>query len=125
MLMKKMIAFCLVACLCTASAIAQTQKVLRHMVLFKFKETATPANIKEVVDAFGKLPSKIKFMKGYEAGLNNSPEKLNDGFTHCFTATFKSEKDRDNYLVYPAHKEFVKILGQYLDKALVVDYWTK
>lgn len=117
----------MVACMCTTMAIAQesVKKVLRHVVLFKFKDTATPANIKMVEDAFGKLPAQIKLIKGYEWGINNSPEKLNDGLTHCFTVTFNSEKDRNDYLVYPAHKEFVKILGPYLDKALVVDYWAK
>ena len=116
---------CMCACMCASIAIAQNQKVLRHVVLFKFKETATPANIKMVEDAFSKLPSQIKLIKGYEWGINNSPEKLNDGLTHCFTVTFATEKDRDDYLVFPAHKEFVKVLGPYLEKALVVDYWTK
>ena len=123
--MKKVIMLCMCACMCASIAIAQNQKVLRHVVLFKFKETATPANIKMVEDAFSKLPSQIKLIKGYEWGINNSPEKLNDGLTHCFTVTFATEKDRDDYLVFPAHKEFVKVLGPYLEKALVVDYWTK
>ena len=124
--MKKLIVVFICACMFTSIANAQTQtkKVLRHVVLFKFKETATPANIKMVEEAFGKLPSKIKLIKGYEWGINNSPEKLNDGLTHCFTVTFAKEKDRNDYLVFPAHKDFVKILGPYLEKALVVDYWT-
>ena len=125
--MKKLMIFCAISIMSLSIAVAQTQtkKVLRHIVLFKFKETASPENIQEIVTAFKKLPSQIKLIKAYEAGLNNSPEKLNDGFTHCFTVTFNSEKDRDAYLIYPAHKAFVKILGPYLDKALVVDYWTK
>ena len=125
--MKKIIIFCVAACICTTIAIAQThkEKVLRHVVLFKFKETASSENIKMVEEAFSKLPSKIKFIKGYEWGINNSPEKLNEGLTHCFTVTFATEKDRDDYLVFPAHKDFVNILGPYLEKALVVDYWTK
>ena len=125
--MKKVMIFCICACLCVSMAIAQnqTKKVLRHVVLFKFKETATPANIKMVEEAFGKLPSQIKLIRAYEWGINNSPEKLNEGLTHCFTVTFATAKDRDDYLVYPEHKEFVKVLGPYLDKAVVVDYWTK
>ena len=125
--MRKMIIFCILACMCATIAHAQepTKRVLRHVVLFKFKKTATPADIKIVEDAFNKLPTQIKLIKGYEWGINNSPEKLNNGLTHCFIVTFSSEQDRNDYLVYPAHKEFVKILGPYLDKALVVDYWTK
>jgi hypothetical protein len=56
--------------------------------------------------------------------MNNSPEHLNQGFTHCFFLTFKSEKDREVYLPHPAHKEFGRVLGPHLDKVLVIDYWT-
>ncbi|OYX23563.1 MAG: stress responsive protein [Flavobacteriales bacterium 32-35-8] len=98
-------------------------KQLRHVVLFKFKESSTPADIKEVETAFGKLPSEIKEIKAYEWGLNNSPEGLNKGFTHCFLVTFDSEEDRAIYLPHPAHKAFVDVLSPHLDDVLVVDYW--
>lgn len=101
-----------------------SSKVLRHVVLFKFKDGTTPEQIKEVENAFAALPSKIKEMKGFEFGTNNSPEGLSQGYTHCFFVTFASEKDRDAYLPHPAHKEFGKVLGPYLDKVCVVDYWT-
>lgn len=103
--------------------VAKTEKVLRHVVLFKFKDGATPAQIKQVEDAFRALPSKIKEIKGLEWGTNNSPENLAQGFTHCFFVTFASEKDRAAYLPHPDHKAFGKVLGPYLDKVLVIDYW--
>lgn len=102
-----------------------TAKVLRHVVLFKFKETSTPAQVKEVEDAFTALPGKIKTITGYEWGTNISPENFNQGFTHCFLVTFKNAADRDGYLVHPAHKEFGKILGPHLDKVLVIDFMDK
>src|SRR5690606_6256877 len=98
-------------------------KQLRHVVVFKFKESSTPSDIKEVETAFGKLPSEIKEIKDYEWGLNNSPEGLNKGFTHCFLVTFDSEEDRAIYLPHPAHKAFVDVLSPHLDDVLVVDYW--
>ncbi len=70
---------------------------LRHVVLFQFKDTSTPADIATVEAAFEELPSKISEIKGFEWGLNNSPENLNKGLTHCFFLTFDSEKDRDTY----------------------------
>lgn len=100
-------------------------KVLRHVVLFKFKETSSPEDIKKVEDAFRELPKKIKVIKSYEWGLNNSPENHSQGFTHCFLLTFASEKDRDIYLPHPDHKAFGAVLGPHLDKVLVVDYWTE
>jgi hypothetical protein len=117
-----------VICLCAivfAKTNAKEQHLLRHVVLFKFKESATPEQIKQVEDAFRALPGKINQVKDFEWGTNVSPENLAQGFTHCFFLTFTSEKDRDDYLVHPAHKEFGKVLSPYLDKALVVDYWTK
>ena len=102
-----------------------TGKLLRHTVLFKFKDGTAAADIKKVEDAFRALPSKIKEIKSLEWGTNNSPENLNQGFTHCFFLTFSSEADRAAYLPHPAHKEFGKILGPYLDKVLVIDFWAE
>ncbi|MFT4022190.1 MAG: Dabb family protein [Flavihumibacter sp.] len=102
---------------------AQSGKQLRHVVLFKFKTTATEAQIKTVEAAFRQLPAQIKTIKGFEWGTNNSPEGLNEGLTHCFFVTFASEKDRNDYLPHPAHKAFVEKLDGLLDKAVVVDYW--
>ncbi|MBD0293967.1 MAG: Dabb family protein [Flavisolibacter sp.] len=100
-------------------------ELLRHVVLFKFKEGTTEADIKKVEDAFRALPTKIKEIQAFEWGTNNSPENLNQEFTHCFFLTFKSEKDRAIYLPHPAHKAFGEVLKPYLDKVLVVDYWTR
>lgn len=99
-------------------------KQLRHVVLFSFKETSTPSDVKKVEDAFRALPSQIKEIKGFEWGTNNSPENLNKGYTHCFFLTFDSEEDRSVYLPHPAHKAFGAVLGPHLANVLVVDYWT-
>jgi hypothetical protein len=99
--------------------------VLRHVVLFKFKEGTTATDIKKVEDAFSALPSKIPQIMAYEWGLNNSPEGLEKGFTHCFFLTFNSEEDRAIYLPHPDHKAFGQVLSPFLDDVLVVDYWTK
>lgn len=98
---------------------------LRHVVLFKFKETSSEEDIQGVEDAFNALPSKIPLIKGYEWGMNNSPENLNKGFTHCFFLTFNSEADRDAYLPHPDHKVFEDIAGPHIEDVLVVDYWTE
>jgi len=100
-------------------------KVLRHVVLFKFKDESKPEDIKKVEEAFIALKGKIKLIKDFEWGLNSSPEGLNQGLTHCFLATFSSDKDRDDYLVHPDHKAFVEVLKPHLDKVTVIDYWTE
>lgn len=105
--------------------IIKMDKALRHVVMFKFKDESSEEEIQKVVDAFMALKSKISEIEDLEWGTNNSPEGLDQGFTHCFFVTFKSESDRDIYLPHPEHKAFVEVLGPHLDKVLVVDYWTK
>ena len=125
--MKKIIVI-IVTCFMAAiiiSATSKESKMLRHVVLFKFKDNATPDQVKKVENAFLALPSAIKEINDIEWGINNSPENLNQGLTHCFFLSFNSEKDRDAYLPHPAHKAFGAILTPYLDKVVVVDYWVK
>ena len=99
------------------------QKQLRHVVLFKFKEGTAPDDIVKVEESFAALPAKIPQINSFEWGINNSPEGLDKGFTHCFFVTFASEEDRAIYLPHSDHKAFVELLGPHLDDVLVVDYW--
>ncbi|UFH54831.1 Dabb family protein [Spirosoma sp. KNUC1025] len=96
--------------------------VVQHIVLFKFKPETTPEKLKEILAAFEALPSKIKEIKGFQWGTNNSPENHAHGLTHAFILTFDSEKDRDAYLPHPAHQEFGKIVGPWLADLTVVDF---
>jgi hypothetical protein len=108
-----------------ASATSQgdPNKVLRHAVFFKFKETSTEEDLKGITDAFAALPSKIPEIIDFQWGTNNSPEGLDDGFTHCFLLTFKDEAGRKVYLPHPEHKAFGKVLGSHNSGVFVIDYW--
>ena len=114
------------------SSMTNSDPVLRHVVAFRFKPDATPEDIAAVERAFVALPDKVAGVEGSERGIfdfewgtNNSPEELNEGFTHCFLISFESEAARDAYLVDPAHEEFVKLLRPHLDKPFVMDYWAQ
>lgn len=109
----------------TQEEVVMPDSVLRHVVLFGFKETSKPEDVQAVIDAFKALPSQISEIKGFEWGTNSSPEGLNQGLTHAFTLTFHSDAERDAYLPHPAHKAFGGIVTPHLDKVTVVDYWTK
>lgn len=126
-LLIPLIGFVASLCLMAADSPARDAKPtkLRHVVSFKFKATVTKEKIKEVEDAFRALKGKIPEIAGYEWGTNNSPEKHDKGFTHCFILTFKSEKDRATYLEHPDHKNFAGMLGGILEDAFVVDFWAK
>ena len=110
---------------CCNQPAQESKKMLRHVVLFGFNDNATAEQVKEIETAFANLPKKIDAIKGYEWGTDCSPEGLQKGHTHCFFLSFESEKDRDTYLVHPAHQEFGKLLGGKLKTVTVVDYWVK
>jgi hypothetical protein len=111
--------------LATNSLAAADQKgLLLHVVSFKFKEGTSTAEIEKVEKAFVALKKKIPQIATLEWGTNNSPEKLNKGFTHCFILGF-TEKDREAYLPHPDHKEFGKVLGPILGDVFVIDFWAK
>lgn len=118
------IGFAASLCVLAADAAAKNER-LRHVVAFKFKDTATKAQIKEVEDAFRALKGIIPEVAALEWGTNVSPEKHDKGFTHGFILTFKSEKDRDAYLVHPEHKKFGQLLGPVLGDVFVIDFWAK
>lgn len=122
----KIFATILVALLTTAMVTnARAADKLQHVVCFKFKSTATAQDITKVEEAFRALKKEIPLIKALEWGTNVSPEKRDKGFTHCFILAFKSEKDRDAYIVHPEHKAFGKLVGPLLDDVFVIDFWSK
>lgn len=106
-------------------AAEEPARVLRHVVLFKFKDGTTAEQIRQIEEAFCALPDKVDAIHDLEWGTDVSVEGRSEGFTHCFLVTFLSEADRAAYLPHPEHKAFGKLLGPHLDKVLVVDYWTR
>ena len=106
-------------------AMQEKSPVYRHVVAFKFKDTATDAQIQAIVDAFGELPNQIDSIIGYEHGTNVSTEGHDQGFTHVFIVTFKDQAGVEKYLPHPAHKAFVEKLLPLLEKPFVVDFVTQ
>ncbi len=101
-----------------------SQKQLRHVVLFKFKEDSSEEDINALHDAFYALSDQIPVIQSFEWGLNDSPEDFHQGFTHCYILTFKSVHDRDSiYSPNPHLQEFVQSLQPHLEKVFVVDFW--
>jgi hypothetical protein len=108
----------------SAATAQENDKVLRHIVMYKFKDSLTPAQVEEIVDAFAGLPKKIDAIIAFEHGTNVSPEGKSEGFTHVFVVTFRDEAGRDAYLKHSAHDDYVKVVSGKRDKVVVFDYWT-
>lgn len=126
--MKKIILL-ITLLICGFSLFAQTKEnktsQLRHVVIFKFKDSSSAEQVQQVANSFADLYGKVPEVKALEWGVNNSPEHYNEGFTHCFILSFNSEKDLASYQQNPAHMAFQKILKPHMEKVFVVDYWTK
>jgi hypothetical protein len=112
----------LLALACLTMTTLASDGSVRHIVHFKFKSDATPEQIKKVTDEFAALKGKISEVESLEWGTNMSPEGLSKDFKYCWIVSFKNAKDRDAYLVHPAHKAFVTILKPILDDVMVVDF---
>ena len=103
----------------------KAEKVLRHIVMYKFKDGLPAAEVQEVVDAFAALPTKIDTIIDFEKGTNVSKEGKSEGFTHVFVVTFKNENDRDDYITHQAHQDYVNVVKNRREKVVVFDYWTE
>lgn len=119
----KILLFIMVSVLLAGFAYRASTQV-KHVVVFKYKQTAKPEEIEQVTAAFKALKGKIPGIVSFEYGTNNSPEGLNKGFTHVYLLTFTDAAARDAYLPHPEHKKFGELLGKLgvLEEPFVVDF---
>ncbi len=106
-------------------ATEKPKRLLRHIVMYKYRDDVTTEQVQEAIDAFAALPKKIDTIIDFEHGDNVSEEGKSDGLTHAFVVTFADERGRDTYLKHPAHLEYVKLAGPRREKVVVFDYWTE
>jgi quinol monooxygenase YgiN len=98
-------------------------KLLRHLVLLRFKAEASADGVAGIERAFVALRDRIDGVRDLEWGTDVSPEGLAKGFTHAFLLTFDDAAARDAYLPHAAHQAFVAQLKPLLDDVLVIDYF--
>ena len=103
----------------------RTNRQLRHIVLFGFKDGTTQADVMEIACRFAELRDLIPGISDFEWGENNSAEGKNQGLSHCFMLTFDTEDARDAYLPHPAHVAFAGWARPWIERVTVVDYWAR
>lgn len=103
--------------------------LLKHIVLFRYAPSATPAQREEIDKRFHALAASIRngerYIVSIESGVQNSHEGHHHGLQHGFIVTFKSEGDRNYYVGTPlirnnrfydaAHEDFKRFLAPHLD----------
>ena len=99
-----------------------SEKLLRHIVLFRFKEEASAEQIAETGKAFLALHDQINTIQDVEwGGAINEPSP----YTHCLLVTVGTEADLQAYGEHPAHVAIAERYGHLVEDAAVLDFWTK
>lgn len=95
--------------------------MVRHFGVFQFKDTVTEKEIEHCFRTMKEMVGQIPGLLDMEYGPYNSPEGLNDGFTHGFMMTFDSLESRDAYLPHPVHEHAKEVVVPNLERVVVFD----
>jgi hypothetical protein len=99
-----------------------SEKLLRHIVLFRFNEEVSEEQVAEAGKAFLALPDQIKTIQNIEWGSAiNEPAP----YTHCLLVTVRTEADLQAYGEHPAHSAIGENYDHLVQDAVVLDFWTK
>jgi hypothetical protein len=92
--------------------------MIHHLVLFRLRADATPAQIDDAFRQLAGLKDKIPGILSFSGGAYSSPEGLHKGYTHGFAMTFTDAAARDAYLPHPEHEVVKKVVFALLDGGL-------
>lgn len=81
--------------------------MIRHMVMFRFKDTTTPADVARIEAAIGELPGMIPEIRSYRFGPNVTDDPGN--FDFAVSAEFD---DLAGYQAYRDHEGHQKIITE-------------
>jgi quinol monooxygenase YgiN len=95
---------------------------IKHIALFKFKEGTAEEQVQKVLDELMELSENVPGIEDYVAGLNNSPEGLNKGYTHGFVMTFTDTAARDAYLPHPEHERIKTDVLPLIEDVAIFDF---
>jgi hypothetical protein len=85
--------------------------VIRHVVLWAFKDTVAPAERGAIVESVRALRTTVPSLRSLEVGENVSPARA-QGYTHVLIETFD---DRDGLAAYASHPDHVPVLARLRD----------
>lgn len=76
--------------------------MLRHIVLFAFKDEVPLAERTAILDALRGLRPSVPSLRSLDVGENSSPASA-QGYTHVLHGTFDDRVGLEAYLTHPAH----------------------
>ncbi|CAI9762590.1 unnamed protein product [Fraxinus pennsylvanica] len=97
-------------------------KVVKHILLAKFKDGLSEEQIEEIIKGYASLVNLVPSMKAFRWGKDVSIENMHQGFTHVFESTFESTEGIAEYVTHADHVKYANMLLPQLEKVIVVDY---
>jgi hypothetical protein len=98
----------------------------KHIVLLRLPPQTAREEIAAIFEAIDELQNQIPGIVDITSGTYESPEGLNQGYTHAFVVTFADSTSRDLYLEHPAHEPvkqmIVDAIGGDLGNVLAFDF---
>ena len=85
--------------------------MIRHVVLWAFKDSVAPAERAAIADAVRALATTVPSLRSLEVGENVSPARA-QGYTHILLETFD---DRDALAAYASHPDHLPVLARLRD----------
>lgn len=105
--MKQIFAALVCFCLFSGAAVAQTPKTVLHIINVKWKEDATPEQIKAAVDSAHQLPAKYPGIRW--VWTKNLKYQAQEGFNLAIVMEFESESALKKYAGSEAQQWWYKI----------------
>jgi len=95
--------------------------MIKHVVMFKMKESATKLiDIELIFNALNNLPSRIKEIKFFEVGKNIIDSER--AFDMVLISEFENIEDLNIYRIHSEHQAVVQLIQKYCSETKVVDY---
>jgi hypothetical protein len=95
---------------------------VKHIALIKFKSGTSEEQIDKVFADLMDLSETIPGIEDYVSGPNNSPEGLNQGYTHGFVMTFENAAARDAYVPHPDHQRVQAGVMPLVENVVIFDF---
>ncbi len=94
--------------------------MLRHIVLFKFREETSPERRKDFIDMLRALPGQIPEVVSGEVGEDTVHRERS--FDVALVFTFENRAALDAYTPHPKHRRVVEESHRVNEKVCMVDY---
>lgn len=78
--------------------------MIRHIVLIRFRSDVTEEHIATLFADLPNIAQKVPGILQIHSGRSESPEKIERGYMHGFTADFTDWAALDSYQTHPDHK---------------------